>query len=100
MEALIPKLNELIAAAAVMDGFEKSYLRDGEWTMDASSMLGEMLTFLAQYAGYFAAYDFDRSAALVAQFERPEIRLMAELKIAQGVLSNPIPRARIAAGVR
>ena len=88
MESLMPRLNELVAAATALDGFENNYLRDGEWNMTGEGVLGELLTVLAQNAGYFAGMDFDRSVTLANQFERPELRLMAELKLAQSVLAN------------
>jgi hypothetical protein len=94
MESLLPKLNELVAAAVTLDGIENSYLRDGEWNMTGEGVLGSLLTDLAQSAGYFARADFDRSVILAGQFERPELRLMAQLKIAQSILSNttgPLP---------
>jgi hypothetical protein len=92
LEPLMPKLNELVAASATLDGIETNYLRDGEWNMNGEGELGRLLTVLAQNAGYFAALDFDRSVSLASQLERPELRLMAELKIAQGVLtSQPNP---------
>lgn len=91
MESLLPRLNELVAAAAALDGFENNYLRDGEWTMTGEGSIGGILTHLAQNAGYFAGRDFDRSVSLATQFERPELRLMAQLKIAQAVLSNQPP---------
>jgi len=103
MESLIPKLNALVAAAAALDGFENNYLRDGEWTMTGAGSLGGLLTGLAQNAGYFAWRDFDRSVNLANQFERPELRMMAELKIAQGVLTNqpnPAASAPINVGIR
>ncbi len=88
MESLIPRLNELVAGAATLDGFENHYLRDGEWNMTGEGVVGGLLTALAQNAGYFAELDFDRSVTLARQFERAELRLMAELKIAQSVLVN------------
>jgi len=90
----MPKLNELVAASVALDGFEFNYLRDGEWNMSGESDLGRMLTALVQNAGYFAVLDFDRSVNLTSQLERLELRLMAQLKIAQGVLRvqpNPAP---------
>ena len=88
MEPLMPRLNEIVSAAATLDGFQTTYLRDGEWNMTGEGEVGRLLTFLAQNAGYFAAMDFDRSVTLASQLERPELRLMAQLKIAQGVLTN------------
>src|SRR3989440_2210476 len=68
MESLIPKLNELVAAAAALEGFENNYLREGEWTMTSAGSIGRLLTGLAQNAGYFAGSDFDRSVTLANQF--------------------------------
>ena len=94
MDSLVPKLNDLVEAAVKLDGFETSYLRDGEWNMSANGNVGEMLTMLSKYAGYFAWCDFDRAASLAAQFERSEIRLMAQVKLAQGILAGPPKRMR------
>jgi hypothetical protein len=88
MESVIPKLNELVAAAATLDRFENTYLRDGEWAMSAEGNIGSLLTALATNAGYFAWYDFDRSVNLASQFERPELRLMAQLKIGQAIMAG------------
>jgi hypothetical protein len=95
IEGLLPKLNELIDAAAKLDGFDTHYLRDGEWNMSKDGTLGEILTFLAYNAGYFASCDFDRSVNLAAQFERNEIRMMAQVKLAQSILTGPPKRFRL-----
>jgi hypothetical protein len=89
METLVPKLNELIEASAKLDGLERRYLRNGEWNMNREGALGELLNALADYAGYFAYYDFDRAVSVASQFDRPEIRIMAQLKLAQSVLAGP-----------
>lgn len=88
MEVMVPKLNELIAAGAKLDGYDTKYLRSGEWNMSAGGEIGDLLTFLSHKAGYFAWYDFERAMNLAAQFERGEIRMMAQLKLAQGILSG------------
>ncbi|MEK6282432.1 MAG: hypothetical protein AABN95_18895 [Acidobacteriota bacterium] len=88
MESLMPRLNELVAAAALLDGVENNYLRDEEWNMTGEGVVGGLLTRLAQNARSFAVLDFDRSVTLARQFERPELRLMAQLRIAQGILAN------------
>lgn len=89
VESLIPKLNQLVTAAAALDGVETSYLSDEEWNMTGAGELGGLLTMLAQNAGWFARMDFDRAVTIANQLERPELRMMTELKIAQGVLSEP-----------
>ena len=93
METLIPKLNELVSAAAKLDGYENNYLRDSEWNMTREGIIGGLLTELSGSASYFAWCDFDRAVSVAGQFERPEIRLMAQVKLAQGILAGrPKPR--------
>jgi hypothetical protein len=88
MEALVPKLNTLVDAAAKLDGYDTAYLCDGEWNMSGEGSVGNLLTQLARTAGYFAWCDFDRSVSLAGQFERAEIRIMAQLKLAQAILAG------------
>lgn len=97
MESMLPKLNELVAAAAKLDGLDTRYLREGEWNMSAEGATGRLLTALAHYAAQFAWHDFDRAINLAAQFERPEIRMMAQLKLAQGILAGSPKRLPISA---
>ncbi len=94
MESLVPKLNEMIDAAVKLDEFETHYLRDGEWNMSANGPLGEVLTYLSQNAAYYAWTDFDRAVSLAAQFDRIEIRMMAQTKLAQSILAGPPKRFR------
>jgi len=94
MESLVPKLNELVDLATKLDGYDTGYLRNDEWNMSANGAVGELLTRLAQNAGHFAWCDFERSVSLAAQFDRAEIRLMAQLKLAQGILAGPPKRIR------
>lgn len=96
METLVPKLNDLVGSAARLDGFDNRYLRDGEWNMTAEGGVGDLLTKLAKNAGYFAWCDFDRAVGLTAEFDRPEIRMMAQLKLAQGILAGPPRRLSMA----
>jgi hypothetical protein len=88
METMMPKLNELVTAAAKLDGYENNYLRDGEWNMSREGTLGSLLTGSSENAPYFAGCDFDRAVSIAGQFERPEIRLMAQVKLAQGILAG------------
>jgi len=88
MESLVARLNELVAAATTLGGLENNYFSDGEWNMSSGGVVGALLTRLAHNAGSFARMDFDRSVALANQFDRYEIRLMAQLKIAQSILGG------------
>ena len=89
IEPVIRRMNELVVAATKLNGFDNRYLRKGEWTMTAEGGVGSILTMMAQNAVYFALYDFDQAVALSSQFERREIRMMAQLKLAQGLLEGP-----------
>ncbi len=91
IESMIPRLNQLVTAAMELDGIETSYVRDEEWNMNYQGVIGGVLATIANNAGLFAAIDLDRSVALANRLERPELRLMAELKIAQGVLQKRQP---------
>lgn len=92
MESLVPRLNELVDIAARLDGYETDYLRDGEWNMSANGAVGDLLTRLSQSAAAFAWFDFDRAVILASRFDRPEIRMMAHIKLAQGILAGPPKR--------
>jgi len=95
IESLMPRLNELVDAAAKLDGLDTNYLRSGEWNMSANGDLGNLLTSISGNAPYFAWCDFDRAVSIAAQFERPEIRMMAQLKLAQAIVAGPPKRVRV-----
>jgi hypothetical protein len=99
MESLVATLNELVDAAVKLDGWDTHYLRDGEWNMSADGPLGKGLTYLAQNAAHYAWCDFDRAVTLAAQFERNEIRMMAQVKLAQAILAGPPKRFQLARGL-
>ena len=92
MESILPKINDLVAAAVKLDGYDTRNLRDGEWNMSGAGSIGDLLTRLSQSAPYFAWCDFDRALSVAGQFERPELRFMAQLKLAQGILAGPPKR--------
>ena len=94
VQSQIPKLNELIDAAIKLDGFDTHYLRDGEWNMSANGEIGSLLTTMSQNAASYAWCDFDRAVSLAGQFERNEIRIMAQVKLAQSILADPATRSR------
>ena len=98
MESMVPRLNELVTAAAKLDGYGTRYLREGEWNMTGEGELGSFLTSMSAQAGYFASCDFDRAVSLAGQFERAEIRMMAQLKLAQGILAGPPKRFQLGMG--
>jgi hypothetical protein len=91
----ISQLNELLAAAAVLNGFEINMFRDGEMTMQGGSGLTNMVNRFSQALAELARTDFERSETLSARFELPEARIMTRLAIVQMML-----RARPPTGLR
>lgn len=90
VEQVIDQLNTLLAAAAVLDGFEHiRNFKDGELLpqMGQSLLIGVLLQCQNEM-GQFARADFDRAKATADRFQADEVRLMARLGVAQGVLSE------------
>ncbi|HXI24304.1 MAG TPA: hypothetical protein VNG71_10620 [Pyrinomonadaceae bacterium] len=103
LQPLIIKLNELLAAAAVLDGIDFRYLRDGEWEMPGANNLGTIVNILDQTLASLGRTDFDRARKLADQIERPEVRTMIEIDLAQVTLggkpmSNQGFNARVMSG--
>src|SRR5262249_21763216 len=87
MQVLMARINEVVAAAAALDGLENQYLRNGEWMTPGSTGLSGLVERYSQSLASLANTDFDRSRTLSDQFERPELRFMTQLHMAQ-VLSD------------
>jgi len=91
LEPGILQLNELLAAAAVLNGFEVNVFKEGELPLQASSGLGNMVNRYAQELALLAKTDFERAQTLVNRFQLTEPRIQARLAIVQGVL-RPQPQ--------
>ncbi|MEW6731782.1 MAG: hypothetical protein AB1489_10680 [Acidobacteriota bacterium] len=86
IEPIIDKLNELIAAAAVLDGFDNPYARrfkNGEMIM-----AGDLL-YHGQGLLPLVRADFERALATANRFEREELKLLARLIVVEGLLTPP-----------
>lgn len=88
LQPLIVKVNELVAAAAVLDGIDFQYLKDGEWVMPGMNNLGSVVNLLDQALATLGQTDFDRARSLADQLERPEIRVLVEIDLAQTALGG------------
>jgi hypothetical protein len=85
---IINQLNELMAAAATLDGFENNYLKNGEWMPSGGGALSNMIFACNQQIAVLALDDFDRARSLADSWQRSEVRLRVKLLIAQTVLSG------------
>jgi hypothetical protein len=88
MALIIDQLNELMAAAATLDGFENNYLKNGEWIPSGGGALSNMVVACNQQIAVLARDDFDRAKSLADSWQRSEVRLRVKLMIAQSVLSG------------
>jgi hypothetical protein len=91
----ITQLNELLNAAAVLNGFEVNIFRDGELPLQGGGGLSAMITRYGQTLAVLARSDFERSEMLAGHFQLPEPRIMTRLSIVQGLLGReqrpPLP---------
>ena len=88
LQSVILLTNRLVSAAAVLDGFENSYLKDGEWMKRGQTGLSNLVNSIEQNLGALARVDVEGARSLSKQLERPEIRLMAQLEIARNLLGS------------
>jgi hypothetical protein len=83
LELGIGQLNELLAAAQVLNGFEVDVFRDGELPLQGGSDLGNMIARYGQELAALAKIDFDRARITADRFQLAEPRLLAKLSIVQ-----------------
>ena len=88
LESGIPQLNEILVAAAVVNGFEAEVFREGELPLQGGSELGNMVARYGWELGSLAKLDFDHARMTADKFQLPESRLLAKLLIAQRVLGG------------
>jgi hypothetical protein len=84
LEPGISQLNELLAAAQVLNGFEVEVYRDGELPLQGGSELGSMIARFGQQLASLSKLDFERAQMTADRFQFAEPRLMAKLAIVQG----------------
>jgi hypothetical protein len=97
LEPGISQLNELLAAAQVLNGFEVEVYRDGELPLQGGSELGSMISRYGQQLASLAKLDFERAQITADRFQFAEPRLMAKLAIVQGafgVRPSPVDNQR------
>jgi hypothetical protein len=86
LEPGIAHLNELLAAAAVLNGFEVEVFRDGELPIQGGSELGSMVARFGSELATLAKLDFDQARMTADKFHLAEPRLLVKLSMIQNVL--------------
>ncbi len=88
IEGAIDRLNELLAAAVVVDGFGQESFREGELKPFGGYLWSELVRQCAEQLAMLASIDFARARAAAGRFDRGEVRAIARMMVAQGVLSS------------
>ena len=86
VEANVEQLNELVAAAAVIDGFGQEAFEQGELKGQGGYLWATLVQQTGEQLGQLAHADFDRALAAADRLQRPEARLFARLAVARGAL--------------
>src|SRR5438270_1169609 len=91
LELGIGQLNELLSAAAVLNGFEIEIFKDGEMSLRSDNDLVGMVSRFGQELASLAKVDFDQARVTADKFQLPEPRLNTKLQIVQSVLGVQRP---------
>jgi hypothetical protein len=94
VEASAAHLNELVAAAAILDGFGQEAFAQDELKSQEGYLWGSLAVQCSDAIAALAPADFDRARAAADRFQRPELRLQARLAIARSVLLKEGERNR------
>lgn len=102
LDELVEQLNELLAAAATVDGFGPDCFREGELKPFVGNMWGELVKQFGEELAGLATLDVERALAIAQKFQKDEVRVFISLRLAERLLpgteSRKTPRAY--AGVR
>jgi len=85
----ITQLNELLSAAALLNGFEINIFREGELPLEGGNGLSEMVLRYGQELARLAKIDFARAESSANKFSLAESRLLSQLAIVRNVLGVP-----------
>jgi len=88
LEPGIAQLNDMLSAAAVLNGFEVNVFRDGELPIDPSNSITNMVSRYGQELSSLSRLDFERAESSANKFQLPEARLIAKLSIVRSVLGT------------
>ncbi len=91
VESAIGRLDELLDAAVVLDGFGQDAFRDGELRPQGGYIWQELIARCAQALAALAPADFERASADAAKFRRADARTTAQLALASNLLNTLAP---------
>ena len=91
LEPGINQINELLSAAALLNGFEVNMFRDGELPLQGGGSMNAIVMRYGAELASLAKIDFERAQQTTERFQLSEPRVMARLAMVRGVLGlNPV----------
>jgi hypothetical protein len=88
LEAAIDRLNDLLDAASLLDGFGGDFFKDGELKPFNGGMWEELLRQCYEELAAIAPEDAERALSAAGKLRRAEAQTLATLRVAQRVLSE------------
>lgn len=96
VESSLAQLNDLLDAAAVVNGFGQDSFKDGELRLQQGGYpWAELISQCAGTLAALAAADFGRASADARSFRRQDARTLAELVMAQTVIAQFTPQKQM-----
>jgi hypothetical protein len=89
IEPLVDQLNDLCAAARVLNGFGAEFYQNDELALQNGNNLANVATQLSNALGTLAIVNFERAKLTSDRLRLPELRLQAYLDIAQQTIQAP-----------
>ncbi|HEX6183794.1 MAG TPA: hypothetical protein VFZ44_07790 [Pyrinomonadaceae bacterium] len=91
VETSIARLDELLDAAVVLDGFGQDAFREGELKPQGGYLWHDLINRCAMALAALAPSDFERASADAAKFRRVDARTTAQLALAAHILNATAP---------
>jgi hypothetical protein len=94
LDDLADQLNDLLAAAAVVDGFGPDCFSEGELKPLVGNMWGELVSQFGEGLASLAPKDFERALSVAQKLQRDEVRISVSLRVAERLLTDAEARRR------
>jgi hypothetical protein len=89
IDPLVEQVNELCAAARVLDGFGGQFFQDDQLSLSNGNNVANAVTQVSYALGGLAVSNFERARLTADRLRLPEVRLRAYLNIAQQSIEGP-----------
>ena len=88
LDDLAEQLNDLLAAAATVDGFGPDCFSEGELKPFVGNMWGELVRQFGEELAGLAPQDVERALSIAQKFQKDEVRVFVSLRLAGRILSS------------